>query len=120
MLKRLGQIAPIPSSSIVIEEIVEMPGDPGSSDSEKGQVSPAIKGFTPLVLAIPAITGPASSSVQEGTTIVPIIRGFDPLILPKPASRISRVSGLKALEAMLPSTMVINPKMFSIAPNLQT
>ena len=59
-------------------------------------------------------------SVQEGTTIVPAIRGFNPFILPKPASGISGVSGLKAPEAILPSLVVINPKMFSIVPNLQT
>ena len=48
------------------------------------------------------------------------MRGFDPLILPKPASGISGVSSSKALEAVLPSLVVINLKMFSIVPNLQT
>ena len=66
------------------------------------------------------VTGLASPSVQEGTTIFPAIRGFDVLISPKLASRISRVSSSKAIEAILPSLVVINLKTFSIAPNLQT
>ena len=48
------------------------------------------------------------------------IWGFNPLILPKPALGISRVSSSKALEAILPNLVVINPKTFSMAPNLQT
>ena len=91
-----------------------------SSDSGKGQALPAIGGFTPLVLALPAITGPASSSIQKGTVIFLAIQGFKPLILPKPASGISGVPGLKAFEAILLSPVVINSRMFSIAPNLQT
>ncbi|KAK9991399.1 hypothetical protein SO802_026384 [Lithocarpus litseifolius] len=63
LLKCLGQIAPASSSLVVIEEIVETPTNPGSSDSEKGQVSPAIERFTPLILALPAVMGPTSSSV---------------------------------------------------------
>ena len=97
-----------------------MPMDLGSSDSGKGQVSRAIGGFVPLVLALPVVTGPTLSLIQEGIAIVLAIRGFDPLILPKHAFGIFGVSGLKALEAILPSLMVINPKTFSIAPNLQT
>ena len=62
----------------------------------------------------------ALSSVQEGIVIIPTIRGFDPLILLKPTLGISKVSSLKALEAILPSPMVINPKIFFIVPNLQT
>ena len=120
LLKRLGQVAPAPPSLVVIEEIVETPTDSGSSDLGKGKVLPAIEGFTPLVLALPAVIGPAFSSVHEGTAIVPAIRGFDPLIFPKPASGISRVSNLKALKAILPSLVVINSKTFSIAPNFQT
>ena len=104
----------MPSSSIVIEEVIESLVNSGSSDSGKGQASPAIEGFTSLVLAIPAVVGPASSSVQEGTTIVSTIRGFDPLILLKPDLGIFRVSGSKALEAILPSSVVINPKIFSM------
>ena len=73
-----------------------------------------------MVLTLPTIVGPASSSVQEETAIVFVIRGFDPLILLRLTSKISKVSDLKALEAILPSLVVINPKMFSITPNLQT
>ena len=40
--------------------------------------------------------------------------------MPKPASGISGVSGLKAIEANLPSPMVINLKTFFITLNLQT
>ena len=120
LLKCLGQVAPAPSSSVAIKEIVESHTDSRSSDSEKRQTPLAIEGFTPLVPALPVVTGLGSSSIQEGTAIVPTIRGFDPLILPKSASGISGVSGSKALNAMLPSPVVINPKTFSIAPNLQT
>ncbi|KAL0008660.1 hypothetical protein SO802_010162 [Lithocarpus litseifolius] len=88
--KRLGKITSISPSSIVIEDIIESPTDLESSDSRKGQTPPAIKGFTPLVLALPTIIGPASSSVQEGTTIAPTIRSLDPLILPRPTFGISR------------------------------
>ncbi|KAL0012937.1 hypothetical protein SO802_000006 [Lithocarpus litseifolius] len=87
----------VPPSSVVIEEIMESLVDLESSDLGKWQTSPTIEGFTPLVLALPAIAGPASSSVQEGTTIVPAIRGFDPFLLSRPTSGLSRVSGLKAL-----------------------
>ena len=45
---------------------------------------------------------------------------FQSSYLQKLASKNSGVSGLKALKAILPSTVVFNPKMFSIAPNLQT
>ena len=120
LLKCLGQVAPTPSSSVAIKEIVESHTDSRSSDSEKRQTPLAIEGFTPLVPALPTVIGPASSSIQQGTAIILAIRGFNPLILPRPASGISRVSGLKALEAMLPSPVVIYPNTFFIAPNLQT
>ena len=94
--------------------------DLGSLELGKRQALPAIKGFTPLVLALLAIIGPTSSSIQKGTAIVPTIQGFDPLILPKPTSRISGVCSSKALEAILPSLVVINSKMFFITPSLQT
>ena len=97
-----------------------MPADPGSSDLGNKQVPPAIEGFALLVLALLAVIGPTSSPIQEGTTIVLAIRGFDPLILPKPASRILGVFSSKALKAILLRPVVINPKTFSIAPNLQT
>jgi len=118
--KCFGKVTSAPSSSVVIKEIIESLTDSGSSNSRKGQTLPTIEGFTPLVLALPAVAEPASLSVQEGIAIVPAIRGFDPLILSKPTSRVFGVSGLKALEAILPSLVVINPKTFSIAPNLQT
>ena len=120
LLNRLRKITLVPPSSVVIKEIIESPADSKSPDSGKRQAPLAIEGFTPLVLALPAVIGLASSSVQEGTTIVLAIRGFNPLILPKPALGTSRVSSSKALKAMLPSLMVINPKTFSITPNLQT
>ena len=118
--RSLGKVTLVPLSSVVIEENIESPVDSGSSDLGKGQAPPAIEGFTSLVLALPAVVGPASSPVREGTTIVPTIRGFDPLILLRPTSGISRVSDSKAFEAILPSPVVINPKTFSIVPNLQT
>ena len=105
---------------IELSEIIEMPADPGSSNSGKGQALPAIKGFTHLVLALSTVARPASLSLQERTAIVLAIRGFDPLILPKSALGIFGVSGLKALVTILPSLVVINPKTFSIAPNLRT
>ena len=83
-----------------------MPSDQRSSDSGEGENPSTIGGFVPLVLALPAVIGPASP--------------LDPFIMPKPISGISRVSGLRALEAILLSPVVINPKTFSIAPNLQT
>ncbi|KAK9997915.1 hypothetical protein SO802_017518 [Lithocarpus litseifolius] len=117
LLKCLGVIASALSSSVVIEEIVKSPMNSGSSDSGRGQVSPAIEGFIPLVLAL--LVRLASSSFQEGTAIVLAILGFDPLILPKPNSRIFGVFDSKALKAILPSSVVINLKTFSVEPNLQ-
>ena len=60
----------MPPSSVVIEEIIESLTDSRSLDSGKGQALLAIEGYTPLVLALPAVVGLASSSVQEGTAIV--------------------------------------------------
>ena len=71
--KRLGKVTLAPPSSVVIEEIIELPTDSGLSDSEKGQAPLAIEGFTPLVIALPTILRQTSSSVQEGTAIVPAI-----------------------------------------------
>ena len=71
--KRLGKVTSTPLSSVFIEEIIESPADSGSSDLRKGQTLPAIKGFTPLVLTLPVVTGLTSSSIQEGTAIVPAI-----------------------------------------------
>ncbi|KAL0008493.1 hypothetical protein SO802_009995 [Lithocarpus litseifolius] len=53
--------------------------DLGSSDSRKVQAPPAIEGFPPLVLALPAVAEPASSLRQEGTAIVLTIRGLSGL-----------------------------------------
>ena len=112
--KRLGKVTLAPPSLVVIEEIIESLMDPGSSDSRKRQASLTIRGLIPLVLALPTIAKPTLPP------IVPAIQGFDPLILQKTALGISRVSGLKAPEAILPTAVVINPKTFSVAPNLQT
>ena len=81
---------------------------------------PANKGFTPLVLALLAIVEPSLRFIQKGTHVVPAIRGFDSLILPRSIQGISWAPGLKALEVSLPSLVIISPKMFSLAPNLQT
>ena len=94
--------------------------DQRSSNLGKGQAPLAIEGFTPLVLALLVVVELATSLIQEGIAIFPTIQGFNPLILIKPASGISGVSDSKALEAILPSLVVINPKTFSIASNLQT
>ena len=56
--KCLGNVTLVPPSSVVIEEIIESPTDSGSSNLGKGQAPPAIEGFTPLVLALPAVTWP--------------------------------------------------------------
>ena len=61
--RRLGKVTLVPLSSVVIEENIESPVDLGSSDSGKGQALSAIEGFTPIVLVLLAITGPASSLV---------------------------------------------------------
>ena len=118
--KHLNKVTSAFPSSVVMEEIIELSVDLGSSNFGKGQAPPAIKGFTPLNLALPVVIELASSSVQEGTAIIPAIQGFDPLILPKSTSRISKVSSSKTLEAILPSPVVINLKMFCTTPNLQT
>ena len=120
LLNRLGKVTSVPPSSVVIEEIIESPANLESPDSRKRQAPLAIEGFTPLVLALPVVVGPASSLVQEGTTVVLAIQGFDPLILPKPAFGTYGVSSSKAFEAMLPSSVVFNLKTFYIVPNLQT
>ena len=48
------------------------------------------------------------------------IQGFDPLILLRSIQGISGALSPKALEAALPSPIIISPKMFSLAPNRQT
>lgn len=111
--ERLCKIPPTPSTSVIIEEIIESTVDSGASAPKKGQAMSAIEGFPPLVLVLLAIVESFPASIQKGTFIVPVIQDFDPLVLPRLISGISRVPGLKSLEATLSS-----PKMFSIAPNL--
>ena len=61
--KRLGKVTLVPSSSVVIKEIIESLANSRSSDSGKGQAPPAIEGFISLVLALPTVARPASLSV---------------------------------------------------------
>ena len=63
LLKRLGKATSASLSSIVIEEIIESPADPGSLNPGKGKSPPAIEGFTPLVLTLPVVVRLALSSV---------------------------------------------------------
>ena len=44
----------------------------------------AIKGFTPLVLALLAVAEPSLGFIQKGTLVIPYIQDFNPLNLPKP------------------------------------
>ena len=108
---------PVPQTSVVIKEIIELPVDSGLPALKKEQT---IEGFAPLILSLPGIAKSSLGFVQKGTPIVPVIRGFNPLVLPKPIQVISKAPGPKALEAALPSPVIISPKMFSLAPNLQT
>ena len=108
-----ARFPPTPPTSVIIEEIIESTVDSGASAPKKGQAMSAIEGFPPLVLVLLAIIESSQSSIQKGTFIVPVIQGFDPLVLPRLISGISRVPGLKSLEATLSS-----PKMFFIVPNL--
>ena len=64
LLNRLGKVTLVPPSLVVIEEIIESPANLESPDSGKRQASPAIEGFTPLILALPIVVGPASPLVQ--------------------------------------------------------
>ena len=41
----------------------------------------AIKGFTPLVLALLAVAEPSLGFIQKGTLVIPYIQDFNPLIL---------------------------------------
>ena len=61
--KCLGKVTSAPLSSAVIEEIIELTTDLRLSNSRKRQAPPAIKGFTPLILALPTVAGLASSSI---------------------------------------------------------
>ena len=101
--ERLCKIPSTPPTSVIIEEIIESPVDSRAPALKKGQAMPAIEGFTPLVLALPAIAKPSSRFIQKGSPVVPAIQGFDPLVLPRPIQGISRAPGPKALKATLPN-----------------
>ena len=64
---------PTPLTSIVIEETTELPVDSGVPASKKEQTMPTIKGFAPLVLALPIIAKPSPGFIQKGTPIIPTI-----------------------------------------------
>ncbi|KAL0004877.1 hypothetical protein SO802_012438 [Lithocarpus litseifolius] len=113
-----GMRTPAPLTSVVIEEIIELPVDSGVPALKKEQTLPAIEGFAPLILSLLGIAEPSLGFVQKETLIVPAIRGFDPLVLSKPIQGISKAFGPKALEVALPSPVIISLKMFSLAPNL--
>ena len=70
-------------------------------------------------MALPVVAKPSLIFNQEGILAVPAIQGFDPLVLPRSIQGISRATSLKALEAALPSPVIISPKMFSLVPNLR-
>ena len=112
--------APAPLTLVVIKEIIESPVDSRVPTPKKGQTIPTIEGFTLLVLALPTVAEPSPGFIEKGTPIVPTIRGFDPLVLPRSILGISRMPRPKALDIALPSLVVINLKMFSLAPNMQT
>ena len=81
---------------------------------------PGIDGFSPLVLALLTITESFPRFIQKGTLVVLAIQGFDPLVLQRSIQGISKAHSPKALEAALPSPVIIGLKMFSLAPNLRT
>ena len=64
VLPRMRALAPLTKvvieemTKVVIEEIIESPMDLGALDLKKGKTMLAIEGFTPLVLALPAIVKP--------------------------------------------------------------
>ncbi|KAK9996763.1 hypothetical protein SO802_021449 [Lithocarpus litseifolius] len=107
-------------SHIVLENITKQPVDSGAPALKKGQTMLVVKGFAPLVLALPTIAKSSLGFIQKGAPAVPASRGFDPLVLPRSTLRISRVPGPKASNAALPGPNIISLKMFSLAPNLQT
>lgn len=118
--ERLCKIPSASPISVIIKEIIESPIDSEAAAIKKEQTMPAIKGFTPLVLALPTTVKPSLGFSQKGTPIVLAIRCLDPLVLPRSIQGISRALGPKALEDALPSVVIIGPKMFSPTPNLQT
>ena len=58
----LCKIPPTPLTSVFIEEITESLMDLRAPAPKKGQTTPAVEGFAPLVLALPAITESSSSA----------------------------------------------------------
>ena len=111
---------PAPPTSVVIEDIIESPVDSGVPAPKKEQAMPAIKGFSHLILSLLGITESSPKFFQKGNPIVPTIWCFDPLVLPMPIEGISEAPSPKALEAALPCLVFIDPKIFSLVPNLQT
>ena len=101
--ERLCKIPSAPPTLVIIEKIIESLVHSKAPAPKKGQAMPAIKGFTPLVLALPAVAKPSPRFIQKGSPVVPAIQGFDPLVLPTPIQGISRASSPKALEAALPN-----------------
>ena len=109
-----------PLALVVIEEITESSMDLGASTPKKGQVMPAIEGFNPLVLALPAVAKPSPRFIQKGIPVIPHHSRFRSSNPAKVYPRNLWGSSPKALEVTQPSPIIINPKMFSLAPNLQT
>ena len=66
-----------------------------------------------IILALPPVEKPSLGFVQRGIPIVPTIQGFDPLVLPRSIQGIFGALGPIALEAALPSPVIIGRKMFS-------
>ena len=55
MQERLCKILPTPLTSVVIEDITELPADLEAPAPMERQAMPAIEGFTPLVLVLPVV-----------------------------------------------------------------
>ena len=109
----LGMRTLAPLTSVVIEEIIESPMDSRALAPKKEQTMPAIEGFSPLILSLLGITKPSLGFVQKGTLVVPAIQGFNTLV-PKPFQGIFKAFGPKALEATLPSLVIISPRSFMV------
>ena len=88
---------PTPLTSVVIEEIIELPVDFGVPVLKKEQTLPTIEAFAPLILSLLEIAKLAPGFVQKETRIIPPIWGFYPLVLSKPIQGISRALGPEAL-----------------------
>lgn len=59
----LCKIPPTPSTSVIIEEIIESPMDSGALALKKGQATPAVESFPSLVLTLPTIAESSPASV---------------------------------------------------------